>query len=310
MSNLVITVESGSDLTEEMARQYGIFIVPMYVQFKDETRADGSFPASDVCRYFKETGKVPKTSGSSPEDYRKVFDEIHRKWPEKKILHLAYSAVTTCSYQSARIAAEGRDYVACLDTKHVSAGLTAAVTAVARRLQEKEEWELREAVREAEKITGRVRMCFLPDHLTYLRAGGRCGNLTALCGNLLQIHPRIELLEGYLKATKKYRGSMKKLVPRLIRDYSARRNWNGARSGFCIRWNFRRRSGRRPRKRPGKRASGPFTGWRQKGSSPSTEDRALLLWPAMLPGYTDPRQGWKIPRDLCIVGGRREKGIC
>ena len=60
MSNLVITVESGSDLTEEMARQYGIFIVPMYVQFKDETRADGSFPASDVCRYFKETGKVPR----------------------------------------------------------------------------------------------------------------------------------------------------------------------------------------------------------------------------------------------------------
>ena len=180
MSNLVITVESGSDLTEEMARQYGIFIVPMYVQFKDETRADGSFPASDVCRYFKETGKVPKTSGSSPEDYRKVFDEIHRKWPEKKILHLAYSAVTTCSYQSAQIAAEGWDYVACLDTKHVSAGLTAAVTAVARRLQEKEEWDLGEAVREAEKITGRVRMCFLPDHLTYLRAGGRCGNLTAL----------------------------------------------------------------------------------------------------------------------------------
>ena len=34
MSNLVITVESGSDLTEEMARQYGIFIVPMYVQFQ------------------------------------------------------------------------------------------------------------------------------------------------------------------------------------------------------------------------------------------------------------------------------------
>ena len=111
--------------------------------------------------------------------------------------------------------------MACLDTKHVSAGLTAAVTAVARRLQEKEEWELREAVREAEKITGRVRMCFLPYNLTYLRAGGRCGNLTALCGNLLQIHPRIELLEGCLKATKKYRGSMGKLVPRLIRDYSA-----------------------------------------------------------------------------------------
>lgn len=105
MNNLVITVESGSDMPEDLAGQYGIFIVPMYVQFGDKTCADGSFPPSEVCRYFKETGKVPKTSGSSPDDYRKVFDEIHSRWPEKKILHLAYSAVTTCSFQSAQIAA-------------------------------------------------------------------------------------------------------------------------------------------------------------------------------------------------------------
>lgn len=174
MNNLVITVESGSDMPEDLAGQYGIFIVPMYVQFGDKTCADGSFPPSEVCRYFKETGKVPKTSGSSPDDYRKVFDEIHSRWPEKKILHLAYSAVTTCSFQSAQIAAAGK-----------------------------------------------VRMCFLPCNLTYLRAGGRCGNLTALCGNLLQIHPRIEVLEGYLRATKKYRGSMKISVSRLIHDYAA-----------------------------------------------------------------------------------------
>lgn len=108
MNNLVITVESGSDMPEDLAGQYGIFIVPMYVQFGDKTCADGSFPPSEVCRYFKETGKVPKTSGSSPDDYRKVFDEIHSRWPEKKILHLAYSAVTTCSFQSARIAEAAR----------------------------------------------------------------------------------------------------------------------------------------------------------------------------------------------------------
>ncbi|HIV24447.1 MAG TPA: DegV family EDD domain-containing protein [Candidatus Scatomonas pullistercoris] len=220
MNNLVITVESGSDMPEDLAGQYGIFIVPMYVQFGDKTCADGSFPPSEVCRYFKETGKVPKTSGSSPDDYRKVFDEIHSRWPEKKILHLAYSAVTTCSFQSAQIAAAGRDYVACLDTRHVSAGMTAAVVAAVRALEKKESWELPEAVREAEKAAGKVRMCFLPCNLTYLRAGGRCGNLTALCGNLLQIHPRIEVLEGYLRATKKYRGSMKKSVSRLIHDYA------------------------------------------------------------------------------------------
>ena len=129
MSNLVITVESGSDMPEELAQRYGIFVIPMYVQFGDETREDGSFPPSEVCRYFKETGQAPKTSGSTPEDYRKVFDEIHRRWPEKKILHLAYSAVTTCSYQSACLAVKEREYAACVDTRHVTAGMTAAVMA-------------------------------------------------------------------------------------------------------------------------------------------------------------------------------------
>lgn len=222
MSNLVITVESGSDMPEELAQRYGIFVIPMYVQFGDETREDGSFPPSEVCRYFKETGQAPKTSGSTPEDYRKVFDEIHRRWPEKKILHLAYSAVTTCSYQSACLAVKEREYAACVDTRHVTAGMTAAVMAAVRALRTKEIWELEEAVREAEKAIGKVRMCFLPYNLTYLRAGGRCGNLTALCGNLLHIHPQIEVLDGYLKATKKYRGSMKKIIPRLIREYANR----------------------------------------------------------------------------------------
>lgn len=45
-------------------------------------------------------------------------------------------------------------------------------------------------------------MCFIPDELEYLRAGGRVSNAVALCGKLLGIHPRIELLDGQLVATK------------------------------------------------------------------------------------------------------------
>ena len=65
MSNIVITVESGADMPEKLAEHYGIHIVPMYVQFGTVSRADGTFPPTDVCRYFEKTGKVPKTSGSS-----------------------------------------------------------------------------------------------------------------------------------------------------------------------------------------------------------------------------------------------------
>lgn len=219
MSNIIITVESGSDMPIKLAEKYGIFVIPMYVQFGDTSKADGTFPPSYVCQYYKMTGKAPKTSGSMPEDYRKVFDKIHQRWPEKLILHLAYSAVTTCSYQSAMIASEGKDYIACVDTRQVTVGQTAVAVEVARRLKQKENWDLKEAVSLAEKVIGKVRMCFIPKNLTYLRAGGRCSGLTAFCGNLLHLHPCIEVLQGYLKVGKKYRGSMKNIVPRLIRDF-------------------------------------------------------------------------------------------
>ena len=62
-------------------------------------------------------------------------------------------------------------------------------------------------------------MCFIPKNLDYLRAGGRVSNVVALTGNLLQLHPCIEILDGLLVAKKKYRGTLDKLTPKLIRDF-------------------------------------------------------------------------------------------
>ena len=63
-------------------------------------------------------------------------------------------------------------------------------------------------------------MCFVPKNLNYLRAGGRCSNATALVGNLFQLHPCIEILDGKLIACKKYRGNMAKLSRTLLREFS------------------------------------------------------------------------------------------
>lgn len=124
---IVLVAETGSDITPALAEEYGIYLVPMHVSMGNETLDDGTFPPEDVCAYYDRTGTVPKTSASVPGDFERVFDEIHSRWPEKKILHLAYSAVTTCSYQSAVMASEGRDYVTSVDTKHVSVGQASVV---------------------------------------------------------------------------------------------------------------------------------------------------------------------------------------
>ena len=220
MKTIRLVAESGSDITPELASEYNIKVVPMHVNFDDETLDDGTFPVQKIVDYYRSTGKLPKTSGSTPEDFIKVFDEIHQAEPDAHILYLAYSAITTCSYQSAVIASEGRDYVTCIDTKQVSVGQGAVVIAVAQLLQANPDISVEEAVNTSNELINKAKMCFMPDNLEFLRAGGRVSNVAFLGSRILGIHPCIEILDGKLVATKKYRGKMKKVAAQLIEQYS------------------------------------------------------------------------------------------
>lgn len=224
MSDIILVAETGSDITPEIAKEYGIHLVSMHVQMGEETFDDGTFPVENICEYYEKTGKTPKTSGCSPDDFMNAFDEIHEEYPDKKILYLAYSAVTTCSYQSAIIASEDRDYVVAVDTKQVSVGQAAAVIEVAKFLKEHPEVTIEEAAEKAREISKTVHMCFIPENLDYLSAGGRVSNAAALLGNILSLHPCIEIEDGYLLAKKKYRGSMSKSIKKLVREFAQQHN--------------------------------------------------------------------------------------
>lgn len=100
MSQIILLAETGSDIPADLAKKEGIELVPMHVSFGQTTKNDGSFPPSEVVSFYKETGILPKTSGSVPEDFTTVFDRIHAAHPDAQILYLAYSAVTTCSYHN------------------------------------------------------------------------------------------------------------------------------------------------------------------------------------------------------------------
>lgn len=219
MSNIILLAETGSDVTPEMAACYGIELVPMHVAFGDDSRDDGTFPIEDIYRYYESTGKLTKTSGCTVGDFEAAFDRLQSQYPGKPILHLAYSAVTTCSYQSAVIAAGGRAGIASVDTKVVSAGQALVVLLMARWLEANPDATLEEAAAQAEQISSSARMGFFPGDLAYLRAGGRVSNAAYLVANFLSLNPLIELLDGHLKATKKYRGKMEKVAPKFLREY-------------------------------------------------------------------------------------------
>lgn len=221
MSKFVIAAETGSDITYAQAQEMGIYLAPMHVSMKGQTQDDGSFPAEDIVSCYTETGELPKTSGCTPGDFEVLFERIHAEHPDKHIIHLAYSAATTCSYQSAIIAAEELDYVTSIDTCHVAAGQGAVVRLLKEWIDANPDATLEAVVECAKDLSARTRMWFVPDNLEFLRAGGRVSNAVYILGQMLKIHPRIELIGGKLMATKKYRGKMKQVVLKLMNEFAS-----------------------------------------------------------------------------------------
>ncbi len=224
MNHLILLAESGSDITPELAEANGIVIVPMHVSFGGETRDDGSFPVPEMFEFYKKHRELPRTSGCTPHDFEVVFERLDREYPGVPILYLAYSSSTTCSMQSALIAAQGRENFLALDTKCVAAGQAAVVLTIACLLREHPETTLEQASDAAKELIARARMGFIPGDLDYLRAGGRVSNAAYLGAKILGIHPLIEIVDGKLMSTRKYRGMMKRVVMQLTREFPAAQN--------------------------------------------------------------------------------------
>lgn len=210
MGKYVLVVESGADVTDELSERYGIVRVPMHVTIGDETVDDGSIPPMEIYSRCNEMGVMPKTSGCSPADFGDAYDRIHAEHPDATILHLAYSEVTTCSHQSSKIAAEGRDYVRSMDTRFVSVGQSLIVEKAAQYIEAHPEATVEEIFAFVGSVADRTLLGFVPTDLAFLKAGGRLSNVAFVGAHLLKIKPCIEVTGGKFVATKKFRGSMLK----------------------------------------------------------------------------------------------------
>lgn len=219
MIKKIIVAESGSDLPKSVAEEYGIKIVPMHVAMGGESLNDGEFPVTDVFNYYNTTKKLPTTSATSPDEYKTMFEAIHKNDPDAQIIHLCYSAVTTATYQNSLIGSENMDFVTHIDTKGVTGGQGSVILKVAEFLRKNPDASIDDIKKEADFWITHSRCAFFPGDLDYLRAGGRVSNAAYIGATILGLKPLIEILDGKLVGTKKYRGSKEKVCKKFLMEY-------------------------------------------------------------------------------------------
>ena len=216
-----IISDSTGDLSPELIEKYDIAIVPLYVLMGDNMQKDGlEVTPEDIYAHVEKTGKLPSTSAPNLGDFQDEF----KKWRDQgyDIVHFNISSDFSSSYQNACAAAEGMDGVYVVDTRNLSTGSGLVVLHGAELAQQgKSAAEIKAA---CDAMVDKVEASFVVDSIDYLHKGGRCSSVAALGANLLKLKPLIEVIDGKMKAGKKYRGNIDKVILNYVADKLRGRN--------------------------------------------------------------------------------------
>ena len=210
-----ITTDSTCDLSPALFKRYDVTMISLYITLGDQTYRDGvDITPKALFDYVDRTGELPKTAAPSPEDYRTVFLGLTEAG--KDVVHIAISSEMSASYANACRAAREFENVHVIDSRSLSSGtgllVIKAAELAARGLP------VNEVAARAAALVPQVEASFVIDTLTYLHKGGRCSSVAALGANLLQLKPCIEVRDGRMQVSKKYKGKLRRCLNDYIRD--------------------------------------------------------------------------------------------
>lgn len=203
MNNIVITSDSTSDLSSELRQRYNINILPLGVTLGGKVYKDGvDITPDDIYAHHDKTGELPKTTAANVDEFYNFFKKFADEG--KTVIHFDISSGMSSTFNNARIAAEEFENIYVIDSANLSTGIGLLVVAAAEMVNEGLEAE--EIVAKINDMVPKVDASFVIDNLEYLYKGGRCSALAAFGANMLKLKPCIEVKNGAMGVSKKYRG--------------------------------------------------------------------------------------------------------
>jgi DegV family protein with EDD domain len=193
-----VVTDSTADLSKDQAQALGIAVVPLTVQFGEESYRDG-VDLNSVEFFAKlANAKVMPTTAAPPPG---LFEETYRQLLQDGadgILAIQLSSTLSATYSAAVQGAEslkGQQVpIEVVDSRSVSGGMGLPVMAAARAAREGK--SLAECKVIAEDMLARMHIYAVLDTLEFLQRGGRIGKASQLLGTLLSFKPLLVVKDG------------------------------------------------------------------------------------------------------------------
>lgn len=213
-----IIADSTCDLSEELLDKYDISIVPLHIVLGEkEYRDEEEICADEIYQWVNENQEMPKTSAVGLEDAIEVIEPILKNDDEIIIFCISEKMSTTANiFYMAADELDALDRISIVDSENLSTGIGHLVIEAA--IMAKEGKQKNEILEEINILKTKVCSSFVVDTLSYLQRSGRCSSISAITGELLNIHPMIVVKNGTMRAEKKYRGKMSKVILNYVKD--------------------------------------------------------------------------------------------
>ncbi|MBQ5928300.1 MAG: DegV family protein [Oscillibacter sp.] len=228
---IALLTDSCADISPRLAKEKGIFVVPLRILCRDGEYRDGVDITPDEVYCRLREGELPKTSLPSGEDIGSALEEIVKEGYEGVIAFMLSSGLSG-TFNVARLIGEeceGKLEVAVFDSLSASLGQGMMVLQLAEDIKAGMSWE--ELVEHrAPQLVKDTTAHFSVDTLEYLEKGGRIGKVTATAGTLLNIKPILGFsADGQLQSAAKVRGRnqvMDKLVALTVKACGEHKRYN------------------------------------------------------------------------------------
>jgi DegV family protein with EDD domain len=215
MSNVKVITDSDSSLSLEMAAKLGIDIVPITIQFGQEsytTNVDIDdkllFEKIDAC------GKLPTTAAPSPGSFATAFKSAFDKGADS-IICICVSSKVSSTYDSAVLAAKEfpDKKISIVDSLYMSLGQGFLVLAAVEALKNGSSHD--DVVKLTKSMIPHLSTFASFSTLKYLAMSGRVGKFAAGMAGALDIRPLLTMKDGTLQMLEKAR-TRKVAMERLI----------------------------------------------------------------------------------------------
>ncbi|MEM8861543.1 MAG: DegV family protein [Chloroflexota bacterium] len=197
-AKVAVVTDSTSCLTPELIEKYNIHVIPLLVNWDEESLKDGiDITPDQFYSRLSKSSSMPATSQPSAGEFVELYEKVAES--AESIVSIHISSELSGTYQSA-LAAQGMVEVPVelIDSRTTATPLGMMVIEAAKAVANGA--TAAEAGDAAKALIGNASIYFVVDTLEFLHRGGRIGGARRMIGSILNVKPILTIDDGKVES--------------------------------------------------------------------------------------------------------------